>query len=205
MKSALVLILIISLLFPLPLFCAMSSADYFIFADSINSGEVFTSGAYRLESTIGESPVGFATSSSYEVRGGYQAMDRSQLSMIISNTSLNLGNLDSSQINTANTTIGITTDNSSGYVLSISAVSGSAITSVSDGNVTVGDTEYGFSATGSDSLISNDVSVEVRSVAATSTVATNSQTVLTFKASISDSSIPSSYSQTITFTVANNF
>src|SRR3989339_1285361 len=131
----------------------MSSTNYTIFADSFSAGEIFSTGTYRLESTVGESPVGYSTSSSYEIRGGYQAMDQNYLSLTLSGTSVNLGNLISSAVNNASTIAEVTTDCDNGYVLSVSSVSGTGLTAVTGGSVVAGITNYGFSASGTDSLV----------------------------------------------------
>jgi len=205
-KIIITFVLVASFLCPLPSHSEMDSASYSIIADTINPGGVFTTGTlYRMEATVGESPVDSTTSTCYTIRGGYQSMDRAQLSMLISDDSLGLGSLSTSQVSSASTTITITTDSESGYTLSISAVSGTSVTAVSDGSITAGQTEYGFGASGSDSLFSDDRSLIARNISSTSTVVTGSQTVLTFKASVASlGSSVANYSQTITLTAANN-
>lgn len=186
-------------------FGLMESDTYTIFADDFNSGQVFNGGDYRLENTLGESPVGLGDSVSYDILGGYQAMDHSSISIKISVSSLDLGTLSRTSVSSASTTIMVTTDSDYGYVLSLSGVSGSSISSVSDGSVTAGSEEYGFSAEGDDVLISGDVPVAVdTTISSTSTVATDNDTALTFKASISSASAAATYNQTLTFTVSNN-
>lgn len=185
----------------------MSSTNYTIFADSFSAGDIFSTGTYRLESTVGEAPVGFSTSSSYEIRGGFQAMDKNSLSLNISGASVSLGNLISSAVNSGSAIAEVTTDCANGYILAISSVSGAGLAGVTGGSVVAGITNYGFSAVGSDSLISGDIPVAIGNIASTSSAVTGSQTTLTFKASIKDSDRGSSdvsYSQVITLTASVN-
>jgi len=202
------IILILGLLsFPLVTYGMMSSSNYTIYADSVDAGGVFSaSGTYSLEDTTGESPVGTATSSSYEVRGGYQAMDLSSLSMNLDLTSLDLGTASVSQVNSASTTATITTDSGSGYTLSVGSVSGSSLANVTDGLVTAGQEEYGLAVSGSDALFTDDEGVmSGLNLAASTTPVTNSATVITFKASISESTASGSRSQDVVLTASANF
>src|SRR3989339_486064 len=114
-------------------YALMSSANYTIFADSINSGDVFSTGTYRLENTVGESPVGSTASSSYVINGGYQAMDQKSLRLALSGTSASLGNLTSASVSSASILATITTDCDTGYALAMSSVSGAGLTAVAGG------------------------------------------------------------------------
>lgn len=193
-------------LFPSVSWGVMSSSNYTIFADSIDSGGVLsTGGTYTLEDTAGESPVGSATSSTYEVIGGYQAMDWSVLTMSLTTTSVSLGTLSASAVNTADTTAVITTNVSSGYVLSVASVSGSSLTAVADGAVSSGQEEYGLAVSGADRAFSDDRSVVAgRVLASSSTPVTSVQTVITFKAGMASASAVGSRSQSITIMASTN-
>src|SRR3989338_3485213 len=90
------------LMFPSTSWGLMSSTNYTIFADSVDSGgSLSTGGVYNLQDTTGESPVGSVSSSTYQVIGGYQAMDRSILSISVSAASIDLGNLTVSAVATS--------------------------------------------------------------------------------------------------------
>lgn len=200
--------LILGLLsFPLVAFGMMSSSNYTIYADSVDAGGVYSSsGTYSIEDTVGESPVGIATSSSYEVRGGYQGMDLSSLTMNLSQTNLDLGTASVSQVNSASTTATITTDAGSGYSLSVGSVSGTSLAAVTDGTVTAGQEEYGVAVSGPDALFGDDRGIAPGlNLAAASMPVTNSDTILTFKASISDSTASGSRSQDVILTASANF
>lgn len=192
--------------FPGPVICAMSSTNYFIFADSVETGGgLSTGGVYSLQDTTGESPAGFSTSSAYEIRAGYQFMERGYLSLLISSDSLNLGALDQGSVSSAATTATVNTDSITGYSLSISAVSGTSIAAVADGTVTAGSEEYGFSAAGTESGVTGDVAVAASTlISSFSGPITMSATVMTFKASKSPASAPGSYSQTVTIAASAN-
>lgn len=192
--------------FPGPVICAMSSTNYFIYADTVETGGgLSTGGVYGLQDTAGESPVGFSSSSAYEIRAGYQFMERGSLSLIISSNSLNLGTLSATAVNSGSTTATVTTDSVTGYSLSISSVSGTSVAAVTDGTVTAGSEEYGFSASGAESSVTGDVAVAASTlVASTSSPITDSATIMTFKASMSPSTVGGSYGQTVTIAASAN-
>lgn len=184
----------------------MSSATYEIYADVVADGGVLsTGGTFSLEDTVGESPVGSMTGGVYEVRGGYQFMTTGTISMSISDAALSLGELSASSVKTDSTIVTITTDNDSGYTLSTGAISGTSIQAVADGTVTAGSEEYGVAAAGGDALLVGDVAItSALSLASSAAPAAGNQTTLTFKASISGSSVAGSYTQTIPLIAAVN-
>ncbi len=187
----------------------MSSTNYTIFADDFHSGIIATSTNFRLENTTGESPVGSATGTNYTILGGYQAMDRTILSLSISNSSLNLGNLSSSAVSSASANINVSANSNTGYTLAISSVSwtGTALANVSGNSVDAGSEEYGFSITGDDinsSLLNKDNVVQVATLMSSSVVSSNANSALTFKASISGSTSSGSRAQTVVLSLSSN-
>lgn len=204
-------LLSLSLLFPSASQGAMSSASYSIYADVIgpNGAGFTTSTSYSLSDTPGEAVAGTVTSTSYELRGGFQAAEQDEsLSISLSNSSLDLGSFSKTQasVGTASTVMTVTCNAATGYSVSMSGVSGIMPSAVGDGTVTAGDEEYGFTASGGDSAIASDVSVIAgRLVASASSPVYQSQTTLTFKASISQSSVAGTYSQAVTLTASANF
>ncbi|MBU0546189.1 hypothetical protein KKA13_02950 [Patescibacteria group bacterium] len=184
----------------------MNSASYTIYADSVNTGGILsTGGAFSMEDTIGESPVGIITGGVYETRGGYQAMVSSSIYMTISSTSLNLGELSASSVSAVSTTVEITTNAEDGYVLSVGSLTGTSISAVSDGAVTAGAEEYGLSATGFDSLIMGDVGItNGLNISVSGTPVTSVSTILGLKASISPATTPGARSQNISLVASAN-
>jgi hypothetical protein len=84
-------------------------------------------------------------------------------------------------------------------------VSGTSLTAVADGAVTIGAEEYGFSASGDDSLLVGDWAVTAnQAISSSSTPAYDSATTLTFKASVSNVSVISAYCQTIVLQASIN-
>lgn len=206
MSLFLVAILFGSLVSPTASWGVMSSTNYTIFADSIDSGGVLsTGGAYSLEDTAGESPVGSATSSTYEVIGGYQAMDWSVLIMDIDTNVINLGTLSVLSVATSPAVVSVTADATTGYVLSVGSVSGSSLLPVADGSVTAGQEEYGIAVSGLDAAFSDDRAIAIGlNLASSSTPVVGAQTTLTFKAARAGTSVAGSYSQSITLTASTN-
>ena len=164
-----------------------------------------TGGVYSLEDTAGESPVGSSTSSSYEVIGGYQAMDWSVLTMDIDTNSIDLGALSLSAVATSPAVVSVTADATTGYVLSVGSVSGSSLLPVADGSVTAGQEEYGVAVSGGDASFSDDRAIAVGlNLASSSTPVIGSRTTLTFKAARANASTPGARSQSITITASTN-
>lgn len=205
-KGLTIAIVLVLLSCPLAANGEMSSTNYLIFADSVDTGGgLSTSGVFSLQDTTGESPAGFSTSSAYQIRAGYQFMERGYLSLDIDVASLNLGTLSTASVSSASTTATVSTDSETGYTLSTTAVVGAGLAGVTDGAVTAGVEEYGFSAAGPENQIAGDVAVGTGVlIASTSTPITHSATTLTFKASVSPGSAAGNYSQTITIAAVAN-
>ena len=185
----------------------MTSGQYTIYADSIDTGGVYSqSASYGLKDTVGEIGVGIKTGGTYEMRGGFQYMEQSSLSMSVDNTSIDLGTLSTSNVSQATANVTINTDSESGYTLAVASVTGSSLTPVTDGAVTAGVEEYGITTAGPDRLIANDVAItNGLFLASSSTPVTNSQTALVFKASIGGSSQAGDYNQNVVLTASTNF
>ena len=102
----------------------MSSANYQIQSDSINTGGGLSSSTnYSIESTVGEIASGESGSASYELRAGYQQMQEVYLAMtaaadVVMDTSI--GGITGGTSN-GSTTVTVTTDSLAGYQLTIQA------------------------------------------------------------------------------------
>ena len=201
------------LLYPIISLADMSSSTYRIYADVISiGGGTFSSSTYSLNGTLGEPTIGIITSSTYEIKGGFQYMEISEegdtatISLEMSSSTLNLGNLSTSTVSQATTTATVTTNSSDGFSLTISEVDGDGLDPVGDDDtVTAGLEEYGVAVTGTYAYYANDLSVEARTLAQSSGIVTADETDVTFKASISSTStLGTTYTQTITFTASVN-
>lgn len=195
-----------SLVFPNTSWGVMSSTNYTIFADSINSGGILsTSGTFYLQDTIGEPAIGVSTSSVYQVVAGYQAMAVGSLSISVNPASIDLGTLSTDQVSSSSVVVSVTSSASDGYTLSVASVSGSSLTAVSDGSVTAGAEEYGVAVSGASALFGDDRAVAANlNLASSAGFVESSQTTLTFKASISAGSTSGSRSQSITLVASAN-
>lgn len=194
------------LFFPPASLGVMSSTNYTIFADSIDSGGVLSaSGTYSLEDTFGESPVGTSTGGVYEIIGGYQAMDWSELVLEINASTVDLGNLTVVQVASTTAVATVVTNADTGYVLSVGAVGGTSLTGVSDGAVTAGQEEYGIAVAGVDAAFADDRAIIAGlNLAASTTPVTGAQSNLIFKAAVSASTASGARSQSITLTASTN-
>ena len=207
-KASLFVIVIVLgvLVLPTVAWGIMSSTNYTIFADSIDSGGVLsTSGTYSLEDAAGESPVGSSTSSSYEVIGGYQAMDWSVLTMDIDTSTINMGTLVIDQMATSSVVVTVTADASTGYVLSVASISGTSLAGVSDGTVSAAKEEYGVAVSGPDAAFSDDRAITAGlNLSSSSTPVVSSQTTITFKAAMGPASVAGDRSQSVTLMASTN-
>lgn len=194
------------LLFPSVSWGVMSSSNYTIFADSIDSGGVLSaSGTYSLEDTAGESPAESASSSTYEVIGGYQAMDWSVLTMDIDTTTVNLGTLIIDRVATSAVVVSVTADASTGYVLSVASVSGTILGGVSDGSITPGQEEYGVAVSGTDAAFGDDRAITAGlNLSSSSTPVVSAQTTIIFKATMGSASVAGGRNQSVTLTASTN-
>ena len=211
MKIFTIFLILLGVLSPFTVYGDMVSPDnttYRIYADAIDAGGLLsTGGVYSLEDTVGEAVATSTSGGAYQIRGGYQAMTSSSLSMSISDDSVNLGELSQASVSSASTIVTITTDDLSGYALSVGSIawSGSSLSNVSDSAVTAGSAEYGFAASGGDSQLTGDYAVAAsQAISSSSTPAYNSATTLTFKASISGASVAGAYTQTIVLQASVN-
>jgi len=210
MKKYFAILSLLTLLWPQVSFGLMSSTNYIIYADDFNSGVIASSTSFRLEGTAGESPVGETNGASYDILGGYQAMDTSQLSLTIADSSLDLGNLVVTAVNSDSTNLTVFTDFSSGYTLSIGNINWTSALTISDlvgTAVDAGLNEYGFSISGDDVnalLLSRDNVVTAGTTLMSSSSAVTSSSTLTFKASISSGTAVGVRTQTVTLTLSNN-
>ena len=203
------LIITTTLAVPSLVLAAMSSTNYYIYADSIDfGGGVGTSTSYNLQDTAGGYAIGISTSTSYQVRAGYQAAEIGTLSLTLGDSNINFGTLASAGVvSSGNIVATVNTDSATGYTLSVSSVSGNSLAAVTDGTVDgVGSAEeYGLAVSGSQAayfiviVIINGLLLLLVALLA-SLIATT----LTFKAVRSSGSTANTYSQNITLTAAAN-
>lgn len=184
----------------------MSSTNYTIFADSVDSGGVLsTGGSYSLQDTAGESPIGTSTGGVYQVVGGFQAMDWDILAISIDTATIELGALSVTAVASSTAVVSVTANAVDGYVLSVGSVSGTSLAPVSDGTVTAGSEEYGLAISGLDAAFSNDRAIAAGlNLSSSSTPVDGAQTTLIFKAAMHSTTAVGSRSQSITLTVSTN-
>ncbi len=203
------LIIISALAVPSLVLAAMSSTNYYIYADSIDfGGGVGTSTSYGLQDTLGGYAVGISTSTSYQVRAGYQAAEIGTLSLLLDGNSVNFGTLNSAGVVISSSVAAtVNTDSATGYTLSVSGVSGNSLAAVTDGTVDgAGSTEeYGLAVSGSHAAYVSDAAIISGLVLSSVSVPASSDvTTLTFKAVRSSGSTANTYSQDLILTAAAN-
>ena len=190
-NKLIILLMIIGLLFPTTGFGAMSSTDYFIFADSINVGGIYsTGGSYILQDTLGEIAVGTSTGGTYDIKAGYQSMERGYITLALSNSTINLGTLSVGAISSSTATATVSTDSATGYSLSVGSFNAdSGLPSIGiGGTVTAGTAGIGLAVSGPQAATASDIDLNSpfgQVLASASVPIDNSQTVVAVKASIS--------------------
>jgi hypothetical protein len=188
---------------------AMSSTNYYVYSDTLDfGGEVSSSTSNNLQDSIGgDLAEGNSSSTSYQVKAGYQAAEIGTITLDLSSNSISFGTLSASTLVTSSLVATVDTNSETGYTMSISAVSGSLLSAVTDGTVdgSGSSEEYGLAVSGADAAYANDVAVASSLVLASNSGAVSSkQTTLIFKAIRASNTTAGAYSQSITLTAVVN-
>ncbi|MBI4239761.1 hypothetical protein HY620_02105 [Candidatus Uhrbacteria bacterium] len=210
---------------------SMSSTSYIIQSSSVNcGGNTSATSSYALfdsvcetVSTTSTSPTTIPTmlSSSYAIDDGFQTMkDIPHISLTLSASSIALGTLSTASVASSSITTTVKTNASTGYSSTVIA-DGAFRTSKggeminTDGGITAGDGEYGFTTSGSDGQYnSSDTCIPYSSASTCTTVAkiyasntlpANSTTTFTLKAARATTTPAGNYSQTITLITTGTF
>lgn len=213
----LVLISLISLIFPQIGLAAMSSTNYILWMDSLNFGgeETSSSTNYKLRDTMGEIGTGILESENFRSLVGFrQAEPEPMISFWISANSLDFGAIPLGSVATTNHTISTRTNAELGYTTTIyedgnlRTELGSDIDDVTDGEVTSGNEEYGIRTSGAegqmngaDTAITSDAQI----VASYSSWINLSTVTITYKVSISPITPAGYYSHTVTLITTGRF
>ncbi len=212
------IITIILLFSPVTTRSAMTGGDFQIFADSFSILEdQFSSGGdFGLFGTGGEFFAENATGNTFVLRGGFQAMERGSLSLVVSTTSVALGQLSSAAVTSGSLTLTVTTDSNTGYAVTVledgNLRKGNGgdvdnIDDVSDGAVTAGVEEYGIRTVGGGGQLAADTAVTgaALTVASLNSPVSLQATTVQFRASVQTSKTrQGSYTHEVTFSAAVN-
>jgi len=194
------------LLLPISVWAAMSSTNYYIYADSVETGGGLSAGGvYSLEDTLGEGIISQTGGTTYIINAGYQAMVFGSLSMNISSNAINLGTLSTTTVITNTTTVTISTDAADGYYMSIQTAGANPLSAVNDGEVTAGQEEYGLAVVGADAVTTTDQGITTGLPLAQKLTPGTGVNDLVFKAAISPTTISGNRSQSVVIGVSANF
>lgn len=145
-----------------------SSSMYRLQSDSINvGGTLSTSTSFRVEDTVGEHAIGTSSSATYVVKAGYQQMQGSFLTVTVPANVTLAPNIPSVSGGIANglTSLTVTTDNTTGYSMSINSSASPALSSGANNfpnyvpagadpdlafSTPIGSSRFGFSPEGGD-------------------------------------------------------
>ena len=198
------------LLLPISVWAAMSSTNYYIYADSVETGGgLSTGGVYSLEDTLGEGVISQTGGATYNINAGYQAMVLGSLSMNISNYAINLGDLSTTSISISTTTVTITTDAADGYAMSIQTAGwtlGTPLTPIGiGGEINAGTEGYGIAVVGTDAVTTTNRGISDGLPLAQKLIPGTGVTDLVFKAAISPLTVSGARSQSVSIAVSANF
>ena len=148
----------------------------------------------------------------FELRGGFQAMERGTITLSVSASSLSFGQLATGVVSTADLTLTATTDSATGYSVTMQEdgnlrSGANDIDDVADGSVTAGAEEYGVITTGGDGQLATDTAItsSATTVASRSSQASGVQTPFQFRASIAATQTrEGNYSHIVTFSGTAN-
>lgn len=135
----------------------MQSSNYKMQSDSVNTGGgLSNSETYKMEDTMGEIATGNSTSTSFNLRAGYQQMQQIFLSLSATadvTMSPDLGGITGG-VATGSTSFIVTTDNAAGYTVTIAAADNpalqSGVNSIADYNPAGADPDYVFTTNPTD-------------------------------------------------------
>lgn len=204
-------ILLCAILVPAHLSAVMTGGQFEVYADnfSLIPAESQTSSIYTVSGNI---DTGFVSSTGgiFELRDGFQAMERGILSVSLDTDTVALGTLSTTTVTVGSMTLVVSTDSETGYTASLSEDgnlrSGAAdIGDVSDGQVTAGVEEYGVRTVGTDGLLATDTAI-AGSLAFASSLGgvTNRSTELQFRAAIDSNTTAGSYAHAVSVLVTVN-
>ncbi len=210
-KKSLLGALAVGIFLPVIVLAAMSSTNYYIYADSLDfGGGLGTSTDNNLQGSIGgEVSPGISTSTSYQVNAGFQAMVRGALSLNLSSNNIDFGSMNTvGTVVSSATNATVDTDSATGYTLSVDNVSGDFLAAVTDGVVDgAGGSgeEYGLAVSGNHADYAGDAAVVNNLILSHFNLpVTSDVTNLTFKAVRGSSSVAKTYNQSISLTAAAN-
>lgn len=146
----------------------------------------------------------------YALRGGFQAMELSALSLTLSTTSIALGTLALDSVASSSLTATVTSDG--GYSVSITEDGNlrdgaNDIDDIGAGNVTAGTEGYGIRTSGAQGQVNgSDTAVTGGSltVASSNSSASAVATTVDFRAAVDTDSLAGSYSHTVTFSISSS-
>jgi len=201
---------------------SMSSENYSIFADTINyGGNRSTDSGFIIFDSIGESGIfdtPTSTSSNYALSAGFESMGLANfISASTSPGSVDIGGLSPTAVSSGNLTLQVSTNATFGYATTIVADGNfkktgepaTFIPAVTDGAVTAGALEYGIRTSGADGAFNSadqGLSTSAQTVASRSDWVSFSQTTITFKVSVSNSTAYyGSYTQNVTITTTPSY
>ncbi|MFH0857638.1 MAG: hypothetical protein V1848_02725 [Candidatus Magasanikbacteria bacterium] len=152
--------------------------------------------------------------STYVLKGGFQAQENGIMDFSESTNSVNLGALSPSAVASGDVVLSVTTDSSTGYTIAINEdgelrSGANFIDNVIDGSVTAGSEEYGYAVTGTDrdatlAAGDNGIGGAPTDIATYGGITTDRETTVSFKASRTATTPEGNYSHSVYFTLTVN-
>lgn len=191
----------------------MSSTNYSIIADTVDTGGYTTSTNYGIFGALGEWQ-GFTSSTNYSLNGGFNGIwGDNSITFSMNSSSVSLGTLSTTAVGTVTNYASSTTNYAGGYALYVSESSGLAsgsnvIDDVTDGSVTAGSEEYGIRTSGTSGLYNSSdtaITTDWKKIAEKTSAVTADSVGVIFKVAVSPATPSGSYSHTVSFAAVAQF
>ncbi len=206
-------LLILTIFVPVCALGAMSSTNYSITADTVDTGGYTTSTNYGIFGALGEWQ-GFTSSTNYSLNGGFSGIwGDNSITFSMNSSSVSLGTLSTAAVGSVTNYASSTTNYAGGYALYVSEISGLAsgsnvIDDVVDGSVTAGNEEYGIRTSGTSGLYNSSdtaITTDWKKIAEKTSAVTADSVGVIFNVAISPSTPSGTYSQTVSFAAVAQF
>ncbi|MFH1404819.1 MAG: hypothetical protein ABIH21_01820 [Patescibacteria group bacterium] len=202
-------------MFPVISQAESSSTNFKLWGHSFTSGGAsMSSSNYITKGSAADNSTDKMTSTNYLSEAGFESLyEEPKLTMSLSETTVVLGTLVTGTFATGSITVSVSTNADFGYSLSLTETraiqntQGNIIDDVSDGDVTAGSEEFGVAVSGTDASFANDRAVtgSALTLASRSTWSAGVDSVISFKAAISETTQYGDYSGSYTFIVTSNY
>ena len=197
-----------------PINSEMSGGDFEIYADAFATLDTNpqTGGDFVLYGSSGEFAVSTTASGEYELRSGFEALERAILGFSVTPATISFTDLTPSAVASSTMVLRVSTESTNGYTVTIQEDGNlrdgaNEMTDATSGQVITAGTEaYGIVPSGADAAITTTTPITgtATTLASRASAAEGRETSLDFQLAIATTTAIGTYSQTLTFTITVN-